>query len=503
MGTGRVAIIGAGIAGIACGRFLKDQGFDCTIFDSHSNLGGQWDLANVNSGVWPKLRINTARFASRYSDIEFADGVAMFPRNGEMLDMVNAYVDKFDLRGLFEFDTAVRLLEKDDQGGYAITLEKDGETSTRHFDRVVVASGRFNKPDIPNIDGLDEFTGECGVIHAFHYKDPEKYLNKRILVLGGSISSLEIASDLAMMTTKRVYLAQRRQRYVMPKMFAGIPLEYYAFTRAGAIAFREEDPEVLLAGAKEFLETMGGNPSRYGAPAPHEDMAKAGITGSQHYLNLVAEDRIDVRPWVQSVRGNTVTFTDGTQTDVDAIIIGTGFDINLPYLSADIADAVNLTTKSIDLSEFTFHPDLENLAFIGLYAQLGPYPVVLEQQARYIAYTWGGVVPAPTRAQLAKGVAECVEKGHHSDYRQQHEMSVYFAKLTGCDPADVGDPELQEIIDNSAVTGEMFRITGPDALPDAADYIRSMFWKHGVPEIRADIGARYGKTTTGEPLDGQ
>lgn len=496
----RIAIIGAGIGGIACGRYFKAQGFDCTIFDSHSDLGGQWDLTNVNSGVWPKMRINTARFATRYSDIDFAEGVRMFPRNGEVLDMVNAYVDKFDLRGMFRFNSKVTALEKNDEGGYAITLECDGKTNTEQFDRVVVASGRFNKPDIPKIDGLDEFTGDCGVIHAFHYKDPEKYLNKRVLVLGGSISSLEIASDLSMMTTDRVYLAQRRQRYVMPKMFAGTPLEYYAFTRAGGIAARTEDPEVLLAGAKDFLETMGGNPAKYGAPAPHEDMAKAGITGAQHYLNLVAEDRIDVRPWVQSVSGKTVTFTDGTQVDVDAIIIGTGFDVNLPYLSDDIAKTIGLTAKSLDLCEFTFHPDLENLAFIGFFAQLGPYPVVLEQQARYIAYTWGGAVPAPTREQLEQGVADCIEKGHHSDYRQQHEMGVYFAKLIGCDPSDLGDPELQEIVDNSAVVGEMFRIVGPDALPDAADYIRAMFWKHGVPEIRADIGARYGKTATGEPL---
>lgn len=500
MGTETVAIIGAGIAGIACGRYLKDQGFDCTIIESHSDLGGQWDRTNINSGVWPRMRINTARFVTRYSDIEFAEGVPMFPRNSEVLDMINAYVDKFDLRSLFAFDTQVKLVEKDDGGGYAVTTEKQGETVTRRFDRVVVASGRFNKPDIPKIDGLDDFTGDCGVIHAFRYKKPETYLGKRILVLGGSISSLEIASDMAMMPTERVYLAQRRQRYVMPKMFAGVPLEYYAFTRAGGIAFREEDPEVLLAGAKEFLETMGGNPARYGAPAPHEDMAKAGITGSQHYLNLMAEDRIDARPWVQSVSGNTVTFTDGTKVDVDAIIIGTGFDLNLPFLSDDIAQTVNLTRKSIDLCNFTFHPDLENLAFIGLYAQLGPYPVVLEQQARYIAYSWGGVIPAPTREQLAKGVAECVEHGHHSDYRQQHEMAVHFAKLFGGDPADVGDAELQEIIDNSAVVGEMFRITGPDALPDAAGYVRSMFWKHGVPGTRADIGARYGKTATGEPI---
>ncbi len=51
---------------------------------------------------------------------------------------------------------------------------------------------------------------------------------------GGSISALEVASDLALGGAAEVHLAQRRQRYVMPKMVAGTPIESYVFTREGA-----------------------------------------------------------------------------------------------------------------------------------------------------------------------------------------------------------------------------------------------------------------------------
>jgi dimethylaniline monooxygenase (N-oxide forming) len=221
-------------------------------------------------------------------------------------------------------------------------------------------------------------------------------------------------------------------------------------------------------------------------------VARAGSTSSQHYLCLVAEDRIDVRPWIASVDGATVTFTDGSTAEADAIIAGTGFDLNLPFLDDRIREIVNCSRKGLELANFTFHPDLPGLAFIGLWAQRGSYPVVLEQQARYVAYTWGGAIPAPTRGDLERGVADCIAQNHHGGYRQQHEMALRFGVLAETDPGSVIDLELRDILAKSAVTGEMFRIVGTDAHPDAEALLRRDFWCHAPPEAKADIVSRYG-----------
>ena len=50
----------------------------------------------------------------------------------------------------------------------------------------------------------------------------------------------------------------------------------------------------------------------------------------------------------------------------------------------------------LDADRYTFHPDLPGLAFVGMWDQSGGYFVPLELQARWIAYTWGGAIPAPT-----------------------------------------------------------------------------------------------------------
>ena len=56
----------------------------------------------------------------------------------------------------------------------------------------------------------------------------------------------------------------------------------------------------------------------------------------------------------------------------------------------------------LDADRYTFHPDLPGLAFVGMWDQSGGYFVPLELQARWIAYTWGGAVPATSEAASAR-----------------------------------------------------------------------------------------------------
>jgi dimethylaniline monooxygenase (N-oxide forming) len=182
------------------------------------------------------------------------------------------------------------------------------------------------------------------------------------------------------------------------------------------------------------------------------------------------------------VDGAVVTFTDGTAAEVDALLLGTGFDLHLPFLDDAIAAAVRCSPDGLLLSDFTFHPDLPGLAFLGLWAQRGAYPVVLEQQARYLAYTWGGAVPAPSEADLRAGLQACVHLDHHLGYRQQNEMALRFARLAGVDPGGLDDPELQRLLGRSAVTGEMFRLVGTDARADAEQTLRDDVARFAPPE---------------------
>lgn len=484
--TTPVAIIGAGPAGLAAARWLKARGFAPMLIEAHDGIGGQWNGANPLSGVWPEMRTNTARITTSFSDLDYPAEVAVFPRNQEVLAYLQRYAQMFGLLEGARLGTRLTRLEQGG-AGYRLLLEKDGTVEEITVPHVVIATGRYNKPNIPAIAGLESFSGELGARHAFYYKSPEEFRGKRVVVAGGSISALEIASDLSMLGSRAVWLSQRRQRYVMPKMVRGVPLEYYAFTLGGALMRDSASAEELDRARQEFVLAYGGDPARYGAPKPHRDIRKAGFTGSQHYLNLVAENRLSVRPWIARVDGRTVTFTDSSSVEADGIVIGTGFDLDLPFLSDRIASVLKVDARGMRVADFTFHPDLPGLALMGLWPQQGPYPVPFEQQARYVAYAWSGAIPAPSRAALEAGLAACEAEGHFDDYRDQNEIALRFARLCGTDPAGVGDAALQRMLEASATTAIMFRMRGPDALPDAVERFRAQFRRFGPgPE---DLGA--------------
>ena len=170
----QVAIIGAGPGGIAVARELKRQGFAPTIFEMHDSAGGQWNNASKNSGVWPKMRTNTYLEATRFSEDDYPEGTALFPRNTEVLAHFQAYADRHGVLDNARFNTELVRLERTD-GGYRLTLRSGEKNEVLTFPKVVVATGRYNKPTIPPIPGIESFTGELGVNHCFHYKDPELY----------------------------------------------------------------------------------------------------------------------------------------------------------------------------------------------------------------------------------------------------------------------------------------------------------------------------------------
>ena len=178
----------------------------------------------------------------------------------------------------------------------------------------------------------------------------------------------------------------------------------------------------------------GGSPEQYGAPAPDPSLFAAGVTLAQQYLPLVAEGRITVRPWMTSVDGTTVTFADGSTEEFDGILFGTGFELDLPFLSDEIRSIVDLDTVHLDADRYTFHPDLPGLAFVGMWDQSGGYFVPLELQARWIAYTWGGAIPEPTEAELRSAIDAYRARRGMSQKTRMNLAALTFARAAGVEP---------------------------------------------------------------------
>lgn len=459
--TGSVAVIGAGPGGLVAARWLLAQGFEPSIFERSPVLGGQWAGLSGRSGVWPGMHTNTSRIMTAFSDLE-PQSTEVFPSSRDILGYLNTYAEAFGLVQRIRFGTEVEHLRRDD-GGWVV---RHGGAEER-FDRVVVASGRFHEATVPPVSGLPTFSGSAGLSTTYDYRGPNSLLGKRILVAGCAVSALEVAAELAQLGASRVVVTQRRQRYVLPKFAAGVPSDHRIFTRYGVLAAETLPTAEIDRQLKEIVVEAGGSPEQYGAPAPDPSLIAAGVTLSQQYLPLVAEGRITVRPWMTSVAGTTVSFADGTAEDFDGIVFGTGFDLNLPFLSAECGAIVGQDAAHLDADRYTFHPDLPGLAFMGMWDQSGGYFVPLELQARWVAYVWGGAIPAPSETDQRRAVDVHRSRRGTPQKTRMNLAALTFARAAGVEPHLDNWPDLRRALLFGPLAPSCFRLEGPDAMPDA------------------------------------
>jgi hypothetical protein len=305
------------------------------------------------------------------------------------------------------------------------------------------------------------------VISTYQYRGSTPYCGKRVLVAGGAISALEIATELVQLGAARVVVTQRRQRYVLPKFAAGVPSDHRIFTRYGMIANEYLPAPEIDRQLKEIVVEAGGSPEQYGAPAPAPSLFAAGVTLSQQYLPLVAEGLITVRPWMESITNETVTFVDGNAEEFDGIVFGTGFDLHLPFLSDNIRAIIDLDAVHMDADRYTFHPELPGLAFVGMWDQSGGYFVPLELQARWIAYTWGGAIPTTSEAGQRSSIDAYRSRRGTPQKTRMNLVALAFARAAGVEPRLENWPHLRRALLFGPLAPSSFRLEGPDAQPDA------------------------------------
>ncbi|WP_181704892.1 flavin-containing monooxygenase [Chthonobacter rhizosphaerae] len=461
-----VAVIGAGPAGLAAAAWLSRHGLAPVLFEASDAVGGQWNASAPTSATWPGMRTNTSRVLTAFSDLDHPDGTPTYPTREAMHGYLARYAEATGVARRIRFRTRVARLERA-EAGWLVVSATDGAERRDVFPRVVVATGRHTHPRVPAIPGLRTFSGALGVAHTAAYDGPARYRGATVVVAGCSISALEIASEIAL-NGGRVVTAQRRQRYVLPKLIGGVPTDHVMFNRAAALAGERLPPEAVAGGLKAAVLRAAGSPAQYGADAPADNIFAAGITQSQHYLPAVADGRITVRPWIETVEGRTIRFLDGRTTDADALLLGTGYGPSLPFLAPDLAGTLGAASGDLDLADHTFHPDLPGLAFVGLYDLVGPYFPVLELQARWVAYTFAGVIPAPTPADLEAAL----ERGRtlrSMGPPPMHALAVLFARRAGVEPDPAAWPDLERSLLFGPLAPASFRLDGPDRLPYAAE----------------------------------
>ncbi|KAG9603549.1 FAD/NAD(P)-binding domain-containing protein, partial [Aureobasidium melanogenum] len=276
---------------------------------------------------------------------------------------------------LVSFRTRVTKVEKKEKKwevSIAKLIDEDGEKEVQNavqlFDAVVVASGHYHAPNIPDYPNLKAWKAAfpTRISHSKSYRSPAPFAGKNVLVIGAGVSSTDICRELGGVANK-VWQSSRGGEYdLLPSMLPD------NCTRIGAIA--------------------GFSPLTSTANLRHDDTLPGSVV-------LTSGDKI---------------------TDIHHIILATGYHMSYPFLShlhadnllpSQASNTILVTTGQVthNLHKDIFYIPDPTLAFIGV-----PYHVatfsLFEFQAMAVAEVFAGSADLPEEEEMREEYKERVER---------------------------------------------------------------------------------------------
>ncbi len=245
--TERVAVIGAGPSGLAQLRAFqsaKSKGVDIpeiVCFEKQRNWGGLWNYSwrtgldgfgePVHWGMYRYLWSNGPKegleFADYSFDEHFGKPIASYPPRAVLFDYIEGRVQKAGVRDWIRFNSTVRRVSSDDTNGKFTVLVHNNEEDrdySEEFDYVVVASGHFSTPNVPEFEGFNAFNGR--ILHAHDFRDALEFKNQDILIIGTSYSAEDIGSQCWKYGCRSVTVSHRTapMGYKWPDNWKEVPL---------------------------------------------------------------------------------------------------------------------------------------------------------------------------------------------------------------------------------------------------------------------------------------
>lgn len=322
-----VAIVGGGPSGlIALDALVREEKFDVIkLFERRSEAGGCWVYSDekpeplgdikllskrqlkpepvpevlpayvpksrtqrfMDTATYSYLETNVEAEAMEFSEEKFPLGgsAESIQKYGESTPFRHHTVIKNWVQDLYKkkgyhdriaFNTSVELIFKVD-GKRKLVLRRFGPENDyvweETFDAVVVAAGHYDVPYVPDIENLQQFIDHPSrqVLHSKAFRGPQDFENKKVVVVGASVSAMDAVRDL---------LHHAQSPIISSRKSTSGPHIHF-----GLVAF--EHPLVESRGQIIKCEAETG----------------------------------------------TLYFEDGTSvSDVDAIIFGTGFSFSFPFL---------------------------------------------------------------------------------------------------------------------------------------------------------------------------
>lgn len=406
----KVAVIGAGAAGLISAKELRELGHDVVVFEQTGSIGGVWayteavedDLLGasgsrkkVHGSMYKNLRTNLPREVMGVSDFPFDDKFPgsidsrQYCSHEEVYRYLDAYARHFDIMKHVRCSSRVTSLERLGSRWklHVVDETTEGAEEVCCADAVVVCNGHYSEPRIPEYEGQDLFQGLQ--MHSHNYRTPGPFVGKRVVVVGAAFSGSDISQELLEHGAHAVYLSGRNW----------------------------ED----LAVGKQ-------------------------LENSREVIRV---------PDIKCLEKSSVAFIDGTWVEnVDVVMYATGYKYHFPF--AQNVDGVPIVddNRLCALYKHVFPPLLAPyLSFVGIPWKVVPFPQ-FQLQARWIGSCLNGSCKLPSSEEMLQEIEQWYQEldqqginkryTHRMDPDSQGEYNNWMALQAGT--GDVGWPEWRHVL---------------------------------------------------------
>ncbi|WP_432975871.1 flavin-containing monooxygenase [Dactylosporangium sp. CA-233914] len=333
----RIAIIGAGFAGLGAAIRLRRRGHDdFVIFERAGELGGTW-----RDNAYPGCACDVPSQVYSFSFALNPAWSSTYSPQAEIWAYLRECAERFGVRPAIRFGTEVRQAAWDAAEARWRIATSRGEWTA---DVLIAAGGPLNEPVIPKLPGLETFRGEA--FHSSRWDHGVRLAGRRVAVIGTGASAIQIVPAIQP-AAGRVTLFQRTPAWVVARgerplrawerrMYRSVPgaqrlartLVYWR-TEATVIAFlRPALMRFAQRAAVRNLRRGVKDPALRAKLSPQYRMGCKRILKSDDYYPALARDNVDVvTDPIAEIRPHAVVTRDGTEHPADVIVFGTGFRV--------------------------------------------------------------------------------------------------------------------------------------------------------------------------------
>jgi cation diffusion facilitator CzcD-associated flavoprotein CzcO len=436
-----IAIVGSGFSGLAMAARLKRAGRDdFVILERGRDVGGTW-----RENTYPGCRCDVPSHVYSFSFAPNPEWSSTYSPQAEIHDYLRRVAAD---EGLLEH---VRFGCEVEHAGWDATARRwrlrtsSGPVTARIL---IAGAGPLHEPKLPDVPGLSEFEGS--IFHSATWDHDHELAGERVAVIGTGASAIQFVPQIQP-EVERLHVFQRTAPWVLPRRQRRITqLERAAFRRLpslqramrAAIYWARELLAVpmLRVALAPALRRIGLAHLKRSVPDP-ELRAKLTpdylpgckrILVANDYLPALGRENVElVTEGLAEVRGRTLIGTDGSEREVDTIILGTGFHVLDMPIADRIEDGDGTTLAERWDGSPSAHRGTTVAGFPNLFLLLGPNTGLGHNSVVYMAEAQADYVAAALAHMRTRGletltVTAAAEEGWNDEIARKMRGTVWL-----------------------------------------------------------------------------